>query len=243
MVYRHAAGIVVISHGFKREIEAKGIEADKIAVIESWVDTTRFDSEKIVSQKTALGLQDKFIVLFLGNIGYAQRPDYIVKAAKLLRNDNNIIFLFIGDGVKKSSLINECLTSKLENITFLPPQPHEAVPSFIKAADVCLVHLAKTELYKITIPSKTYEYMSMKKPIIMAVEGEAASLINRHKCGLVIEPENPELLKEAILTLVGDPEKGQKIGERARVAALLYSINQLTSKYRNIIETCIVSGR
>jgi colanic acid biosynthesis glycosyl transferase WcaI len=126
----------------------------------------------------------------------------------------------------------------LDNVIFLPPQSHDMVPSYIKTADVCLVHLAKIRLYEITIPSKTYEYMAMGKPLIMAVHGEASSLIRRHDCGLTIEPEDPELLKAAILTLANHPKKAKEFGRRARKASVAYSELQLTTKYQEIIQTC-----
>jgi len=65
----------------------------------------------------------------------------------------------------------------LDNFSFLDRVPHEEVPHYPAAADACLVHLAANELYKMTLPSKLYEYMAMDKPILMGVEGETAQLL------------------------------------------------------------------
>lgn len=236
LLYRSATAIVVISDGFKEKIISKGIEARKIFVIESWVDINRFNPDKVLSKKEALGLKDNFVVLFLGNLGYAQKPNYIIETAKLLQDHQEIIFLFVGDGVEKSGLMEKCARFHLDNVIFIPPQPHDLVPSYIKTADVCLVHLAKIKLYEITIPSKTYEYMAMEKPIIMAVHGEASSLIRRHDCGLTLEPEDPKLLEAAILTLANQPQKVKEFGRKARKASVSYSESELTAKYQEIIQ-------
>ena len=178
---------------------------------------------------------------FLGNIGYAQKPGQIIAAAKLLRDQQGIMLLFVGDGVEKAGLIlEECARSKLNNVMFMPPQPHErSLPSLIWQTHAWCIWPGQSSMK--FHPSKTYEYMAMGKPIIMAVQGEAASLIRRHGCGLIVEPENPGELRNAILTLANHPEKGRALGEKARSAALKYSASQLVDKYRNLIETCIKS--
>jgi glycosyltransferase involved in cell wall biosynthesis len=235
MIYKSAAAIVVISKGFKEEIVKKGIPSDKIFVVNTWVNTRKFDPDKISNQKKALGLEDSFVVLFLGTLGYAQGAENIIEAAALLCEYERIKFLFVGDGVGKNKLIEKASDMELGNVLFLPPKPFQEVPSYINSADICLVHLVKRDFYRTIIPSKTYEYMSMGKAIIMVVQGEAESLVRDNNCGIAVEPENPQALKRAILKLYENPEEAEELGRNSRLAALKYSDKVLMSKYKEII--------
>ncbi len=242
IIYKSASAILVISHGFKNEIIKKGIHSNKIFVINSWANSDKFDPEKAPTQKKALGLEDCFVVLFLGTLGYAQGVEKIIETTTLIAENKKIKFLFVGGGSERDKIIQKARDMKADNVLFLPPQPFQKIPSFINTADVCLVHLVKRRLYEITIPSKTYEYMAMGKPIIMAVKGEAASLVRNNNCGIVIEPENPESLKNAILYLYKNPEEIKKIGRNSRKAALRYSERVLVSKYIEVICSAIREG-
>ena len=89
----------------------------------------------------------------------------------------------------------------LNNVQFLKRVPPAKIGKYLAAADVLLVHLKKNDLFEITIPSKTQAYMMAGKPIIMAVSGDAASLIKESKSGLLCEPENPDELTEKIMNI------------------------------------------
>jgi len=242
IIYRRASAIVVISQGFKDEIIKKGFHSDKIFVINSWVNTDKFDPGKMINQKEALGLEDFFVVLFLGTLGYAQGAENIIKTAAMVPEYKRIKFLFIGGGVEKERIIQKARDMKIDNVLFLPPQPFDKIPSLISAADVCLVHLVKRNLYKITIPCKTYEYMAMGKPIIMAVKGDAESLVRDNDCGIVVEPENSESLKRAILALYENPEEAERLGKNSRKASQRYSEEILLPKYKEVVYATLDNG-
>lgn len=235
IIYKSASAIVVISQGFRNEIVKKGISPNKVFIINSWVNIDRFNPEKVSDQKEALGLAGCFVVLFLGTIGYAQGTENIIETAAMVSKQTGIKFLFIGGGVEKKMIMQKTLDLKINNVLFLPSQPFQKIPSFINVGDVCLVHLLKRRLYKITIPSKTYEYMAMGKPIIMATQGEAASLVRDNNCGIVVKPEHPESLKRAILDIYENPQKAKKLGRNARIASLKYSEEILVTKYKEVV--------
>jgi glycosyltransferase involved in cell wall biosynthesis len=234
-IYKNASAIIVISQGFKSEIIKKGINSNKIFVINSWVNTNRFHPEKVPNRKKTLGLADYFVVLFLGTIGYAQGAENIVETAAMVSKHKKIKFLFIGGGVEKNRIMQKTQDAQIDNVLFLPPQPFEKIPSFINAADVCLVSLVRRRLYEITIPCKTYEYLAMGKPIIMAAKGEAASLIRDNNCGIVTEPECPEALRDAVLDIYNDPQEAERLSKNSRLAALKYSEKVLLPEYKKLI--------
>ena len=87
----------------------------------------------------------------------------------------------------------------MNNVLFLPAVEMEKVGKFLRAADALLVHLRDDELFKITIPSKIQAYMAIGKPLLVAVKGDAANLVNAARCGIIAEPENPKSLANSAM--------------------------------------------
>ncbi|MCL4517077.1 MAG: glycosyltransferase family 4 protein [Firmicutes bacterium] len=238
-IYQAAAKIVVISQGFRADItQQKGISADKVAVIPNWADTEIFRPMRGDGFKRAHGLQGKFVVMFAGNIGLAQRLRTVIEAARTLRKYTDIQFVLAGEGVEKERLVQLSGAYNLKNVTFLPGRPHVEMPALLAAADVCLVHLHKNPLGKITIPCKTYEYMAAGKPILMGASGEGKNLVEEAQCGLAFEPENPERLVEALLQLYENRGDLARLGENGRrYVAEKFSKGKVTADYIELLES------
>jgi glycosyltransferase involved in cell wall biosynthesis len=94
------------------------------------------------------------------------------------------------------------------------------MPAHLTIADAFLVHLRDIPLYRATIPSKTYEYMAMERPILMGVGGEAAALVTTAGCGIAVAPESPSALAEAVRTLASDATLCAEMGRRGREYAV-----------------------
>lgn len=131
-------------------------------------------------------------------MGMAQGLEVVLEAASQLK-DYPIQFKLIGDGVCKTSLIQMAKSMGLSNMTFLDSISREALISEMHNASVCLVPLKNNPLFRNAIPSKIFEIMACKKPVILGVEGEAAGIIQQYNCGTVVSPENPLELKNIIL--------------------------------------------
>ena len=154
----------------------------------------------------------QFNVLYSGNIGKAQGLEIVIKTAKMLI-DYPINFCFIGDGVQKKSLINLAKLNGLNNILFRDPLSRNELIKEIKSATLCLVPLKNNELFKTALPSKMFEIMACGKPLILGLKGDAAKIVKENNCGLVVEPENLEELKDAILKYYNDSDLVIKHGE------------------------------
>jgi len=152
----------------------------------------------VKTKETQLASQKDFTVLYSGNMGMAQGLEVVLEAASQLK-DYPIQFKLIGDGVCKSSLIQMAKSMGLSNMTFLDSISREALISEMHNASVCLVPLKNNPLFRNAIPSKIFEIMACKKPVILGVEGEAAGIIQQYNCGTVVSPENPLELKNIIL--------------------------------------------
>jgi len=236
-IYRKSAHVTVISDGFRRSLLGKGVPEDKVTVMPNWADIKTFSPSVTPVDKDEIGLGERFIVMFLGTIGRAQGCEVIIEAAARLREREDIGFCLLGDGVARQQLEDKVLRLKLENVSFLDPVPHQEVPRYLSAADACLVHLVANELYKITLPSKMYEYMAMGKPILMGVEGEAARLIEESGAGLNFKPQDSQHLADAVTRLAADPQLCAESGDRGRKYCVEhYSRVGVLDKYEQLLK-------
>lgn len=201
-VYDHVDQIVVLSPGFKRLLIGRGVPSQKIDVIYNWCAE---DMVRATSSNPPANFPEtsKFRVLFAGNIGKAQSLDTVIEAAQLLQEKSSqVAFIFLGGGVEALRLEALAKTRKIDDIYFLPAVPMPEVGSYLFSADALLVHLKRDPLFSITIPSKTQAYMAAGKPILMAVDGDAADLVRDAGCGVVSESDNPQALADAVLALI-----------------------------------------
>lgn len=217
-VYRRAAGIAVISDGFRRNLLAKGVPEQKIAVTPNFVDTNSIvpmPKENHFSKRENLG--EKFVVLFAGNMGFSQGLETVLDSAKLLQNIHEIEFLLVGNGAHRSSAQAYLASLGLTNARFLPFQPGEDLPAMYGAADVCLIPLRRGFTAE-SVPSKLFTIMAAGKPTVAAVdpESETTHLIQRSKSGICVEPENARVLADAIVHYYRDSAARKTAGENAR---------------------------
>ncbi|MGD0125794.1 MAG: glycosyltransferase family 4 protein [Terriglobia bacterium] len=217
-VYDRAAKISVISEGFKRNLSAKGVPDGKISVIPNFIDTdfvTPQPKQNSFSRKHAL--ENKFVVLFAGNMGFSQALENALGAAKLLEANEEIKFLMVGNGAAKNAAESYCESAGLRNVEFLPFQAHEDVPAMYGAADVCLIPL-KRGFSAESVPCKLFTIMAAGKPAIAAVDrySDTWELIRDAECGICVKPENPRALAETINRYYLDPSARCEAGRNAR---------------------------
>jgi len=216
-VYRRVDQIVVLSPGFKRLLTQRGVPAAKVEVIYNWADEAALAAPLGVLHANFPG-SERFRIIFAGNMGKAQALDTVLNAAALLQaRDSRVCFVMLGGGVEVSRLKLRAVELELHNVIFLPPVPMAEVGTLLHAADALLVHLRKDPLFEITIPSKTQAYMTVGKPLLMAVDGDAADLVVQSSGGVVAESENAEALASAAQELAAlAPEQLHLMGQKAQ---------------------------
>jgi glycosyltransferase involved in cell wall biosynthesis len=157
------------------------------------------------------GLLDRFNVVFAGNMGKAQALDKVIGAAEILYKKNKKIqFVFVGDGVEVNELKKQSDKLISKNILFIDRQPVEEIGKILSVASVLLVHLRDEPLFRITIPSKIQAYMAAGKPLLVALKGDASELVEKVKCGLTCDPEDPYEIAQKILMLHDIKEKDRE---------------------------------
>lgn len=219
-VYRNSDHIVVIGDGFLKNLLDKGVPRDKMSVIPNWVDTDflkPLPRDNPLSRK--LGLQDQFVVMYSGTISISSNRalELVLDAAATLRDNNDVIFVIVGEGLKKPDLQDKARRMGLANVRFLPFQPYDDLPMLLASADILLVPLDRGKS-AISVPSKLYNFMAAGRPVLGLApsDSEVASLIRGTRCGDVVPPDDVAGIGEAILRLKGDPDAGREMASNAR---------------------------
>lgn len=240
-IYKRAAHIVVLSPGFKKLLVQRGVSEQKIDILYNWCDEQTLVDCKNTSSDL---LNKEYInIVFAGTMGKAQALESVIFAAKKVAELNTRIrFVFIGSGVEKDKLVELSKRELLNNIDFLPRVSGREIGSFLMASDILLVHLKDDPLFEVTIPSKIQAYLCMGKPILIAVNGDAADLILAAKAGISAQPEDVDSIANAALSMAELPS--EKLAEMGQQGALFYSqflsmdvgIIRLVKIFKNITE-------
>jgi colanic acid biosynthesis glycosyl transferase WcaI len=218
-LYRRADRIVVVSPAFKGHLILHWkVPAAKISIVENGVETDLFRLVPAAMEvRKRLKLEGRFLICYVGTMGNAHGLETLIAAAEELRAElPNAMFLLIGEGAEKERIMELAVARGLTNIQFLGQQPREQIPAYVSAADLCLVILKKTELFKTVIPTKLLEYMACERPVIVAVDGQARQIVEEANAGVFVEPENSKALVNAILDLAEDHARRRQMGANGR---------------------------
>jgi colanic acid biosynthesis glycosyl transferase WcaI len=214
--YQGAIRVVTLSPGMANEQIRRGVHPDKTQCIYNWCDERAIASPDGI--QTVPGFEGRFNILYAGNLGTAQGLEAVVDAAALVAKSNpRIQFVFMGQGVCSDRLRKQAQEIAPNNTLFLDARPQSEAAGIMKQADVLLLHLAPKPLFEITIPSKCQTYLALGVPVLAAVGGDAAELIDRSGGGWGCKPGHPsELAKIALKFSSMDEETLQAMGEAGR---------------------------
>lgn len=236
--YKTATKISVIADGFVENLLSKGVSPEKITQIPNWVDINfiRPLSKENNSFRATHNLNDKFVVLYSGNIALTQGLETVIKAAAMLRHIPEIAFVIVGEAKGLQRLQKYCLDCGADNVLLLPFQPREDLPKMLAAADVGLV-VQKKNVISFNMPSKIQVLLASGRAIIASVpkNGTAAKAIRQSGGGIVVHPEDPEALAKATLDLYQHPEKAKTLGYNSRKYAVeQYAFEQTLNQYEDL---------
>jgi glycosyltransferase involved in cell wall biosynthesis len=243
--YRRADRIVAVSSAFVPHIAERTNDAFKIDVVTNGVDLIEFDPDKsLPDSKSQLGLTDKFVAVYAGTLGMAHGVTTILDAAERLRHDRRIAFLLVGDGAEREKILAERERRQLDNVIVLGQRPRDEIPAILKASDVALVMLRRCDAFTKVLPSKMFEAMAMRRPIILGVEGEARRLLERAQAGIAITPECAEDLAATLRQLANDHALAQKLGAQgADYVRAHHNREQLALRYLRLLSGIVAQAK
>ena len=214
--YKSASWINVLTPAFEKVLVAnKEVRADRISMIPNGADLDIFgpgDRNNWVREKHGLG--DKFVVTYVGAHGRANALMQLMEAAKLLKTrDPDVQIMLVGDGMEKAALVEAATAGELNNVTFVDSVAKAQIVDYVNASDVCTAVLRKCDTFKTVYPNKVFDYMSVAKPVIVAIDGVARKLIENSGAGMYTEPENAGEFVEAVLKMKSNPQLCKKYGQ------------------------------
>lgn len=217
-VYRHATMIAVTSPGMAEVVASRGVARDKIVFVPNWADEEAFRpvarNRELAGE---LGIDSEFTVMYAGNFGEFQALDVLIEAAKLLRERSDIGFVLVGSGVQEEHLRNMVAERNLTNVHFVGQQPFARMAEIMALGAVQVVSLQDLPLFRTTLPSKIQGTLAAGRPVIAAVSGDAAEVIERSGAGLVVTPGSAAELAQAIIGLSdSSPESLRSRGDASR---------------------------
>ena len=203
-LYKQSTYITPVTERKLTKIEQIGIPISKISVVPNGVDFDLINDAKQKDWRNELRLENKFILSYAGLIGIAQGVNVIIETAIRLKEENDVHFLVVGEGVEKQKLQDHAKSLELNNITFLPSQLKESIPSLLTTSDIALIPLVSDKLLD-AVPSKLLEAWACKLPVILIAGGEAADIVIKAHGGIVVNCNDFEGIMTAIIKLKDSP--------------------------------------
>lgn len=239
-IYTNAERIIALGKDMKRVIADKGVDEEKIEIVTNWADS-RVNYEKEVDKNfyKKYRLENKFNILYTGNISKVHAIDTIVEVAKILKNEEDIMFTFVGDGNRKQDLIKLKEKEDLRNIQLENYMFGEEYNNLLNCANLFITTLQQG-IEGLGVPSKTYTYMSVAKPLIavMSEDSEIGSMVNQYNLGKQFNNKEYNNIAEFILELKNSNELYNEISKNVRNKFLNeYERKKVTNKFYKVINS------
>jgi colanic acid biosynthesis glycosyl transferase WcaI len=237
---RHARVIQVLGDGFISSLKSHAVPTSKIVVIPPWLDT---DFIRPLPRRNSFsieqGLNENFVVLYAGNLGFSQGLENVLLAAKMLSHLYHIRFVFIGDGANRERLVTQTSELGLQNVKFIPLQPRERLPEVLATSDISLVSL-QGGVGDSSLPSKTFPILASGRPVLAVADKGSGlwNLVQQSRGGVCVLPSDPRSLAENTLVLEKSPELRQQMAKNAREFALqFHSRKSVAQQFETILQT------
>ena len=156
---------------------------------------------------------DKFDIVFAGNIGPAQSVETIIETANLLKKNKDIIFHIVGDGLSKKTCEDMVSKYKINNVMFHGYHPVDEMKKYYELADAFIITMTDNEVVNATLPAKIQSYMLAGKPIFGAINGEVKEVVKEANCGMICKSLDYTNLAKIILDNYKNKEELEKWGK------------------------------
>jgi glycosyltransferase involved in cell wall biosynthesis len=210
-LYQHADRVMVNSPGFIQHVTEKG--ARQVDLIPNGAAPEMFQVHSNGSDfRRQNQLENKFLILYAGAHGMSNDLGVVLRAANLLRDQDTIHFILVGDGKEKSHLQSQAASLGLTNVHFFPPVAKDQIGEILAASDAGLAILKPLDLYKTTYPNKVFDYMAAGRPVLLAIDGVIREVVERAGAGIAVPPGDPQAMAQAASQLASQPEHSRAMG-------------------------------
>jgi colanic acid biosynthesis glycosyl transferase WcaI len=215
---RRSDEIVLISNGFRAELQAFGLDADRITVIPNWGPLAELPVRpKANAWRAEQGLNDRFVFLYAGTLGLKHNPQRLVDLADAFANDPSVAVVAVCAGAGEKTLSSQLSAAPRENLRLLPLEAIERFADVLAAADVT-IGLLETDAGRFSVPSKVLSYLCACRPVLLSAPEAnlAAQTVLGAGAGLVVDPEDSAAFTVAAQRLRGDAGLRATLGAAGR---------------------------
>lgn len=210
--YKNSHKILITSKGFEELICRTNDYHDKIVYYPNW--SVDMSVQKTDFQTPAM--PDGFRIMLAGNLGESQNLDAIGECIKLLHDNKEIKWVFVGDGSWKNWLDSYINENNLDDVAFTMGRfPGETMPAFFQKANAMLVTLRGGFIdLDMTVPARLQSYMSAGRPVLAMIGKGGADLIKESDCGYAVAPSDYKALADVIKNKVLTDKEGFELKGR-----------------------------
>jgi len=232
---------VVLGTRMRDYLASRGIATQCIRISENWADERALFPISAAGSdlRRRLGLADRFVIAYSGNLGRAHDVDTLVEAAQLLREQLHIVFLMIGSGAKMRALEEQARAAGLGSFLFAPYQARDALNDSLAAGDVHLVSLLP-QLEGLIVPSKVYGILAAGRPLVFIgdPEGEVSRLVRSSGAGVGVPIRDGRALAAALLRLRDQEGEREAMGAAARrLFETRYTLSAAVDRWRELLQS------
>jgi glycosyltransferase involved in cell wall biosynthesis len=217
--WRQADACVAISPDMAALVCENGVPAGRVRVIPNWapgsdaIAPVPAENNPFIEQ---WGLKGKFVVAYSGNLGRVHALDPLLAAAALLRDEPDIVFLFIGAGAQRAAMEAKARAQGLTNVQFQPAQPRARLSESLSVGDVHLVTL-RTGCERLVFPSKLYGILAVGRPVLYVgpLQCELARSLTRNGAGVAVDVNEPRQIATTLQRLRQDGAQRRLMGQAA----------------------------
>lgn len=244
---QQANKVIIVGRDMIETLQKRFQKRVPYAYINNWINEKEIyplpeDNARVLKFKRKYGLENKFVIMYSGNIGLYYDLLNILKTIEKIKETEDVIFAFIGEG----SVLEELRTYKeahhLSNVVFIPYQSKSELIYSLNAGDVHFVVNAKG-IKGVSVPSKLYGVMAVGKPVLGIMEegAEARLIVEEAKCGMSVKPGDYSAIEDLIRKYIGlrDSRELKNMGEMGRKFLTEHLTKEVSiDKYRDEILSC-----
>lgn len=240
-IYDIAEHVVALSPGMKEGVIEAGIPEYKVSMIPNMSKPDEFyphEPNTEIAKQFNIDLT-KFNVIHFGSMGRANGLQFIIEAAKCMKEkgDNTVRFVFMGSGATEPEIKILAENYGLDNVQFLGNHKMNVVSEVVNCCDASITTFLNLPVLKTNSPNKLFDSLSAGKPIIVNSAGWTKDLVEKEGCGFFVNPDNPEELASKLLEVKDDKEILKQWGEKAReLSVRVFDKNILSAKVADVLE-------
>lgn len=240
-VYQSSDHIISLAPGITRGIVGRGYDRKNVSLIPNCSDREFFEKYRNGELRNWTFKEEDFVLTYAGTHGLANGLEWVIEIAReaMIRGENRLKFVLIGDGMQKSFLMNRKKELGLDNVIFFDPMPKTRLVPYILASDMCMQILANVPaFYYGTSPNKFFDYLAAGKPVLVNYPGWIADLVNEWGCGIAVDPENPDDFFSKIGDIINDRTILEQMGANSlRLLEKYFERRRLSKQFAYIIES------